>query len=305
MAEGTNVAYDRSEERRKVNIMIKLQNKYVTAYINEAGAELKSLVYNDIEYIWEGRPEVWGSSCPLLFPICGGLKDDKYLYNGKEYTLQKHGFVRCAPFEVERADDTYAIFCIKSNSETKKSFPFDYELRVIYTLCEKSLKIEYEVANKGESTMYFNIGSHEGYYTPDGIENYDVIFPQKESLNASALYGNLVANQSTPIIKNSTVLPLYDKYFVVDALVFREIKSRSATLRNRKTGRTIRVDFPDMDYFLIWHKHGAPYICLEPWNGLPDIEGSSYNIEEKEGITSLEAGKTYRNVHTITVGEDD
>ena len=110
--------------------MIKLQNQFITACINEAGAELKSLVYNGTEYIWEGRPEVWNSSCPLLFPICGGLKDDKYLYNGKEYTLQKHGFVRAAEFEVERADDTYAIFCIKSTSETKKCYPFDYELRV-------------------------------------------------------------------------------------------------------------------------------------------------------------------------------
>ena len=281
--------------------MIKLQNQFITAYINEAGAELKSLVCNGTEYIWEGRPEVWNSSCPLLFPICGGLKDDKYLYNGTEYTLQKHGFVRTAPFEVERADDTFAIFCIKSNSETRKQYPFDYELRVIYTLTEKALKIEYEVANKGANTMYFNIGSHEGFYTPEGIEDYDVIFPQNETLNASVLYGNLLSNQTIPIIKDTNVLPLYEKHFVVDALVFRAIQSRSATLRNRKTGRALRVDFPDMDYFLIWHKPNSPYICLEPWNGIPDTVGSSYNIEEKVGITALEAGKTYRNAHTITV----
>lgn len=283
--------------------MIKLQNQFITATINEAGAEIKSLVMDGREYIWEGRPEVWNSSCPLLFPICGGLKDDKYLYDGKEYTLQKHGFVRSAPFEVERADDTFAVFCIKSNAETKKSYPFDYELRVIYTLCEKTLKIEYEVANKGENTMYFSIGSHEGYYTPEGIEDYDVIFPQKETLSASVLCGNLLTDLTLPIIKDTNVLPLYEKYFVVDALVFRKIEARSATLRNRKTGRALRVDFPDMNYFLIWHKPNSPYICLEPWSGIPDVVGSSYNIEEKEGITALEVGKTYRNVHTVTIEE--
>ena len=281
--------------------MIKLQNQFITACINETGAELKSLVYNGTEYIWEGRPEVWNSSCPLLFPICGGLKDDKYLYKGTEYTLQKHGFVRSATFEVERADDTFAIFRISSNSDTRKQYPFDYELRVIYTLTEKSLKIEYEVANQGEDTMYFNIGSHEGFYTPEGIEDYDVIFPQNETLGASMLYGNLLADQTLPIIKDSNVLPLYEKHFIVDALVFRTLQSRSATLRNRKTGRALRVDFPDMNYFLIWHKPNSPYICLEPWNGIPDTVGSSYNIEEKVGITALDAGKTYRNVHTITV----
>ena len=281
--------------------MIKLQNEFITASINEAGAELKSLVYNGTEYIWEGKPEVWGSSCPLLFPICGGLKEDKYLYEGKEYTLQKHGFVRSAPFEVERADDTFAIFCIKSNTETKKQYPFDYELRVIYTLCEKTLKIEYEVCNKGEKTMYFSIGSHEGYYTPEGIEDYDVIFPEKETLNAKVIYGNLISHQDFPVLKDSNVLPLYEKHFIVDALVFTDIKSRSATLRNRKTGRTVHVEFPDMPYFLIWHKPNSPYICLEPWAGLGDRVGSDYELTHKEGINTLDAGKTYRNVHTITV----
>ena len=63
--------------------MVTIKNEYLTAKINELGAELKSLVCNDTEYIWEGRSEVWAGSCPLLFPICGGLKNDKYVLNGK------------------------------------------------------------------------------------------------------------------------------------------------------------------------------------------------------------------------------
>ena len=283
--------------------MIQLQNEFITATINEAGAELKSLKYCGVEQIWEGRPEVWGSSCPLLFPICGGLKEDKYLYDGKEYHLQKHGYIRTAPFEVERADDTFAVFCHRSSIETKKQYPFDYELRVIYTLQDTTLKIEYEVRNEGDRTMYFSIGSHEGYYTPEGIEDYDVIFPQKETISAKVIYGSLISHQEQPILKDTNVLPLYEKYFIIDALAFTDLKSRSATLRNRKTGRTIRVDFPDMPYFLIWHKPNSPYICLEPWDGIGDRVGSSYQLEEKEGINALEAGKTYRNVHSLTFGE--
>ncbi len=280
--------------------MIQLKNELITASINEAGAELKSLKLNGVEQIWEGKPEVWGSSCPLLFPICGGLKEDKYIFEGKEYNLQKHGYVRSAIFEVERADDTFAIFCIKSNDETRRQFPFDYELRVIYTLAERSLKIEYEVRNTGDKTMYFSIGSHEGYYTPEGIEDYDVIFPERETLNAKVIYGSLISHQDLPILKDSCVLPLYEKYFIIDALVFTDLKSRSATLRNRKTGRSIRVDFPDMPYFLIWHKPNSPYVCLEPWAGIGDRVGSDYELVNKEGINALEAGKTYRNVHTVT-----
>ena len=281
--------------------MITIKNEYLTASINEIGAELKSLVCNNTEYIWEGKTEIWAGSCPLLFPICGGLKEDKYILNGKEYTLQKHGYARFKTFEIESKTDTTAVFLHKSDDETKKQFPFDYELRVIYTLTEKTLKIDYSVKNLTDGTMYFSIGSHEGYYTPEGIEDYDVIFPQKETLNANVLYGNILSNQQIPIIKEQEYLPLYDKYFTVDALVFKELKSKSATLRNRKTGKALRVDFPDDKYFLLWHKPNSPYICLEPWSGIPHVVGSSYDITAKEGIITLNAKSEYNHTHSITI----
>ena len=281
--------------------MITLKNEFLTVGISEFGAEIKSIVFNDSEYIWEGKPEVWGASCPLLFPICGGLKDDKYVLNGNEYTLEKHGFARKKTFIVETESETGATFLLCADEATMKSFPFDFELRITYTLIEKSVKIDYSVINKSNDTMYFNIGSHEGYYTPEGIEDYDVIFPENETLSSSVLYGNLLSGQKQPIIKDSSVLPLYDKYFIVDALVFTDLKSRSAILRNRKTGKAVKVDFPDDKYFLLWHKHGAPYICLEPWNGMPDRVGSNYNIAEKEGVTALDANCEYNHTHTITI----
>jgi len=281
--------------------MVTLHNEFLTAQINEMGAELKSLVYNETEYLWEGRPEVWGSSAPIMFPICGGLKNDKYIYEGKEYTLGKHGYAKMTLFSVEKSTDTEAVFLHVSDEETKKAFPFDYELRVIFTLEGKTLKTVYSVLNKTGKTMYFNIGAHEGYYTPEGIEDYDVVFPQKETLVANVLYGNLLSNQPLPILKDSDVLPLYDKYFTIDALVFKTFKSRSATLRNRRTGRGIRIDFPDANYFLLWHKPAAPYICVEPWNGVPDIVGSDYDITKKEGITALAADAEFTYTHSMTV----
>ena len=281
--------------------MIKLYNQKTTVEINEMGAELKSLTCNNKEYIWRGEPEIWSFSAPLLFPICGGLKEDKYIFEGKEYHLSKHGYARTTLFEVENSDDTNAVFLHKSTPETKTVFPFDYELRVIYTLTDTSLKIKYKVDNIGDDTMYFSIGSHEGYYTPEGIEQYDVIFEKEETLEASALWGNLIGTQTQPILKESRVLPLYDKYFIVDALAFRKLESRSCILRNRVNGKSLKLDFPFADYFLLWHKHNSPYICLEPWAGIGDIVGSDYDITKKEGIIPLESGRTYTGEHTITL----
>ena len=83
--------------------------------------------------------------------------------------------------------------------------------------------------------------------------------------------------------------------------MFKDLVSRSAVLRNRKTGKAIRLDFPDAKYFLIWHKPNTPFICLEPWDGLQDTLDADGDISHKEGITSIASLEEFRYSHTITV----
>lgn len=284
--------------------MIVLKNEFLRAGISEIGAELKTLVANGRENIWQGAPEIWKSSCPILFPICGGLRDDRYLYAGKEYMLEKHGFARFEQFEVQNQTENAVDFVLTPTLETRKKYPFDYKLTVGYHLMGHSLEIRYTVENRTDGEMYFSIGSHEGYYTPEGIEDYDIVFPEKETLDSYVLYGNLLSHQRLPILKNSRVLPLYEKYFTIDALVFRDLKSRSAILFNRKTGRRVQIDFPDFPYFLLWHKPNAPYICLEPWDGIGDIVDADSDLTKKEGIRKLERGEICRKIHTLTFLEE-
>ncbi|MBE6739137.1 MAG: aldose 1-epimerase family protein [Ruminococcaceae bacterium] len=285
--------------------MITLKNNVLTVLIDEMGAQIRSVKKNDVEYMWQADPQIWKSTAPLMFPICGGLKDDKFVYEGKEYILPKHGFARNMPFTVEKADDTSAVFCLKADEETRKMYPFEFELRLIYNIENDALTLKYEVKNVGENTMYFAIGSHEGYYTPEGIEDYDIVFPQNETLNSVMVDGNLLQDHTLPIIKNTNVLPLYDKYFLVDCLVFKDVKSKSLLLRNRRKGKSIKIDFPDAAYLVLWHPHCAPFLCVEPWSGIPDDFHSDYNLAHKEGITALSKGEVYTAVHTITyIGEE-
>ncbi len=284
--------------------MITLKNENLTVAISEIGAEIKSIKKDGKEYMWQGFPDIWSGTAPLMFPICGGLKDDKFVFEGKEYILPKHGYARGMKFDVESFQEESAVFLHKSNEETLKMYPFQYELRVIYTLNQDGITIGYQINNKSGKTMYFSIGSHEAYSTPEGIEDYDVIFPEKETLNAVMLDGCLLQKNTIPIIKNSNVLPLYDKCFTEDALIFTELKSRSATLRNRKTGKAITVDFPDCPYLLLWHKHSAPYMCVEPWGGIPDYQDSDYDFTKKKGIIALETNGVYNASHKITITEE-
>ena len=81
--------------------MVVLDNGAVRAEIAELGAELRKITVNDEERLWSGDENVWSGVAPTLFPICGGIKDDKFIYKGTEYLLEKHGFARKSNFIVE------------------------------------------------------------------------------------------------------------------------------------------------------------------------------------------------------------
>jgi len=280
--------------------MITLDNGILKVTIDEIGAEIKSVVKDGVEYIWHGK-EIWLNSAPMLFPICSNLKNDKYVLDGKEYHMEKHGFTRNAPFILESSDEKSATYLLTETQETLVCYPFCFELRIIYTLEGSSVKVTYKVTNKNNKKMYFSIGAHEAYYTPEGIDAYDVVFSEKESLNCSYYEDGVVLNSTFPLTENTDTYSLTDKLFEeVDSIIIRTLKSRSATLLHRETKKAVKIDFPFASSFLIWHVKGAPYICLEPWAGFPDVEGSDYDFTKKEGIMEIEKRGEYIGEHTLT-----
>ena len=150
-------------------------------------------------------------------------------------------------------------------------------------------------------TLYFSIGAHEAYACPEGIEEYSVIFECKEDIRHTLNAGNLLLHEDTLILENTNELPLKTEYFEIDALILLSLKSRKASLKHRKTGRTITLDFDGFDSFLIWTKPGAGYVCLEPWAGIPDFDDSDYDITHKPEIIEAEAGETVIKTHTIEI----
>jgi aldose 1-epimerase family protein, lacX len=47
-------------------------------------------------------------------------------------------------------------------------------------------------------------------------------------------------------------------------------------------------------YLSIWSKTNAgDFVCIEPWDGLPDFEKPNLELSKKEGINSLKPGEEY------------
>lgn len=60
------------------------------------------------------------------------------------------------------------------------------------------------------------------------------------------------------------------------------------------------MNFEGFDYLLLWTKVGAPYICIEPWNGVPDYAGADGELPHKKGILCIEGGGEIEMEHAVT-----
>ena len=64
-----------------------LENEYLRVEFSTIGGALTSIKDKDgVEYLWQGNPEYWGGQAPVLFPICGSVRNDKVMFKkaGKE-----------------------------------------------------------------------------------------------------------------------------------------------------------------------------------------------------------------------------
>lgn len=266
-----------------------ISNSNLSAQINHFGAELFSLKNNeDKEYIWEGNPAFWGKHSPLLFPIVGTLKNNSYSYNGKTYHLPRHGFARDMEFELVEKSENRATFSLTSSEESRKVYPFDFELQICYSLQEKKLNIGYTIINKNDATMPFSIGAHPAFALPKIFQDYSLAFEYPEVLTSYQLENDLLSDTAKMIVMIDNEVPLTYSLFEKDALIFKKLESKSITILDNKNP-LLRVEFDDFQNLGIWTKTNAPFLCIEPWLGYSDTVDSTGNIIEKEGIQLLKA----------------
>jgi galactose mutarotase-like enzyme len=66
---------------------------------------------------------------------------------------------------------------------------------------------------------------------------------------------------------------------------------RVATLTDPDGTTGVRVGFPDFPHLGLWSDAGAPFLCIEPWQGMDDsVEQEPF--DRKVGIAWLAPGKT-------------
>ena len=279
--------------------MIFLESDGLRVEIAERGAEIVSVRDGDCEYIWQADPAFWAKHCPLLFPVCGRLRNFAYTHGGKSYKMGNHGFAQRMTFSAEQISAREAVFTLRENAETLAEYPFPFLLRQHYTLEGRTLRIETEAQNTGEAPLYCNFGSHEAYAAGGNFTDWAVRFEKKEDfvLTEQNADGQLTGRR-IPYKDDTDLLPLSWEMFANDSLLFDGLRSRKVWLEH-KGERVLEVEFAEFSHLLLWTKPGAPYIAIEPWNGLPDTADADGQLRHKLGILRLDPGERKAAPHTI------
>lgn len=279
------------------------------AVLGLEGAQLNSLTKNGKEYLWQGNPDFWAGQAPVCFPIVGVLPDGKAKAFGKDCNMKRHGVARINPFEVFEQHKNSVTFVQRSNEETKKQFPFDYELKIKYTIVGDTVTNEYMITNTGNEKLPFVIGGHPAFNCPvdedECFEDYKIVFDKpvaKPCLRPDHHIGLVDVDKKYDVMHGSDTLVLkHDLFEEKDALIFESCEPKSATLIG-KNGRGVRVDFQDMNNLLVWSAVGnAPFVALEPWTGISSCLDEDGIFENKRGMTILFPDETVSFKYKITM----
>lgn len=259
------------------------------------GGELVSLRDGDgLEYIWEGDPAFWSGRNPILFPIVGSLRDGKVDVNGNTFEMGRHGFARGMEFTpVERGED-FITLELRENEETLRRYPFPFSLRVTHRLLEDGFSTAVAVRNTGSAPMPFCVGGHTAVRIPDGdrFEDYELVFDVPERADSHLLTpeGLIRHDGRKPMLDGSRIALDYALFAELDTIIFSMLRSGNVSLVHRETGREVRLDFHEFPMVAFWTRPGAPFLCLEPWQGCAAWDNESGRFEDKPFCAVLQPG---------------
>lgn len=267
-----------------------LQADGASAIVDTLGGEMIS--YKDAagtEYLWNGDNAYWSGHAPVLFPVVGALKNGTVTIGGVPYNMPKHGFARKSAFILKEIHDSSATFMLVPDDAMLKMFPHDFTLMITHSISGKGFTTKYSIFYEGNSVMGCCIGGHAGLMCPlhagEQFEDYEIIFDNNE--NCCPLYtdkDSIIHKEFREnLLQNGNTLPLRYADYDNDVLIFDAIESHAVTLKNVKTGSGLRFLFQGFNNLGVWTPPGkrAPFICLEPWKGLPAFDDETGAFENK------------------------
>jgi galactose mutarotase-like enzyme len=286
---------------------IRIATDAMSAEFSTLGAEMRVLRDEaGRDLLSDGPPEYWTGRAPLLFPIVGAVNRDTIHIDGAPYPIAKHGFARRSEFAVVDHQSDSVTFRLEADTATRPHYPFDFRLDIRFAIDGPTLRSEAVLTNPGDVALPASFGFHPAFRWPlpwgGDRADHRLVFAEAEPAPIRRIdtKTGLVLPDPRPTPVEGDMLAPRDDLFVEDALIFDRLYSRK--LRFGVPGkRGLEVDFADMPLLGVWTKPGAPFLCIEPWQGLADPVGYDGDFRTKPYVVEVAPGAERRFAMAITL----
>lgn len=269
-------------------MQVTISSNNVKAVIDSFGAELHSLQSGSgTEYLWQADPAVWKRHAPVLFPFICNTASKKYTVNGAEYGFANHGFARDTEFETLYANESETGFRLKSSEETKKLYPYDFELYIKYAAADSRVGVSYIVKNTDSKDIFFFIGGHPAFIVPD-FDDYFLRYEKPETISRG---GVLIAD-------NAADVPLSHELFAEDVFMKDKPASSWVALVSKSEGTKVKLNYDNSGCIAVWSSYfedkalteQAKFVCLEPWSSVPVYCEDTEELTQMKNAVRLAPG---------------
>jgi len=211
----------------------------------------QEVVYLDLERFLDPAQSVRGGF-PVLFPITGGLPDNRLILPQGEFQLGQHGFARQQPWSFEALADGRGVqLQLSDNEETLKSYPFSFLLTMDVRLAPGALEITTIVKNRSNATMPFSFGLHP-YFNLSSLEGVRLEGLPDQCLNHLTMADAATADQLERLATG------------IDLLVQ---PTGPVRLVDEAAGTTLELQLSHpLDLVVLWTEPPRPMVCMEPWS---------------------------------------
>ena len=286
--------------------MIELKSDDLQVEFQSLGGALSSIKDKDgVEYLWQGDSTYWSGQAPVLFPICGSVRNDTVLYDQEDGSqvkgkIPRHGLVRKKEFELVNQTENSVTFAIEDDEEMYANYPYHFRLEITYTVTGKTIRIQYEIYNKeAEKSMPYFIGGHPGFNCPlledEVYEDYYLEFEKTETCTVPKPFpetGMLDFKDRSSWLENQKEIDLNYDLFSYDAVTLDNLESRSVSLKSRKHDKGLKLHFEEFPNLIVWSTlNKGPFIALEPWSGLSTSLEEGDRLEDKKDVKVLKPGE--------------
>ncbi|MCJ8321223.1 MAG: hypothetical protein MJK12_16410 [Colwellia sp.] len=298
-----------ANEKIKVTVAPE-QGGELSGFEVKLGEDFHQLLYRANDY---KKQKGWRGKSLFLWPATGPTKKTHQLANkyapghytvqGKNYAMPFHGFAGKKAWQVVSQNEKTIKLRLESDDNTRKYYPFDFELFITYTLLENGVALFHEVksSEKNTSAMPFSIGNHATFKAPliNGSKLDDFKF--STTCNKQMEYDQNNMPTGTTINTSFNGINLFNQLPERNAIPLTDCQKDKKLSLIDPSGLTITVaqhssQTPSMPYveYNLWASQDLGFISPEPWIGAKNSLNSGI------GLISLESNGHWTWTVTIT-----